>query len=616
MSQHLEISTGIFPFVTEGAFDGKFSTRKPHCPPRSGLTWGFGIDFGAKHYYDEDQKVVDFFKAVGLHKQAAILKKYKIAGVVGTRVKFKKSSQYYQKALQEGIAPTRANGSSFEIGDLSAKGVVRILSATEVTRRVNNDLKAQEEQGEDLFLSAQQAIDITNQEWKRRMKSVENTIQRFLGSIDFYPPLKCPLTKALYGGNAYVNAILSAMKPQMLENATITNDQERWIDQCNIIIKTMNTIDASGDKDNPKKYLINKKRGNIVFVEKIRDILLSGGSVRIKEAAEDNIQLDDLLDENSFTRELFVEMKAAYVEAKKYKGNARNYTSTEYRQAAFIIEVKRIIGTTGETWTIADDEQLDAFVQAKYDTLKDSGIPAPPVVQIDGKFDELARQWLLRTHELDLEKVETSVQATIQANSSLDAGLNMLTRLETIVEEERPISEYYNYFIKIMNKGTANIASSVGEGGDNNERDVIKIKALLANLNLYDYSSITQLQESQQNLEVKAALLATNDGLLIPAIRTFQERFSRNPDGRVDANGATLRRLNRLALPQENATIEQETPSNQSTSFSPDFMYEIQGLKILLSNYFAALENASICHEQEVLYRDLEALINPILAAE
>lgn len=610
MSQHIEIPSGVFPFVTEGAFDGKFSTTKPHCPPRSGLTWGFGIDFGAKHYYGDDQKIVDFFKAVGLHQQANILKKYNIAGVVGNRVKFKKNSVLYRQAIEAGIQPTRTNGSSFEIEELRAHNIATIASAKTITQQVNNELKIRKEQGEDLFLSPQQAIDITNQEWKRRMVSVERTIKRYLGKMDFYPPLKCPLTKALYGGNTYVNAILSAMKADMEINAQIQSDQERWIDQCNIIIKTMNTIDANGAKNNPKKYLINKKRGNIVFVEKIRDILLSGGSVSIKKAADDQIQLDDLLHKDSFVHDLFIEMKAAYVEAKKYKGSARNYTATAYRQKPFILAVKKIIGTTGTQWTIADDEQLNNFVNEKYESLKETGIPTPPVVTIDGQFDELVRQWLLQIGSLDLKQIETVITENIASNTSLGAGIKMLDRLETIVQESTPISQHYHYFIRLLNKGKAQIVASVGAAGTNNERDVLKIKALLANLGLYDYQHITKLYKENEQKKLIQVLFNPTDGLLIPAIRNFQKGFSKQPDGRVDPKGKTLRLLNRDTSPQQ-IIIETSNTNNHlpTTSFSPKFIISIQELKILLHRFFTKLNEEQVCYENEDLFRELDLII-------
>ena len=76
------------------------------------------------------------------------------------------------------------------------------------------------------------------------------------------------------------------------------------------------------------------------------------------------------------------------------------------------------------------------------------------------------------------------------------------------------------------------ITGSVGEGGVNHKEDVIAVQKLLSAAGRYPEPAD-----------------GTCDAALIQAIRDFQAGFASHPDGRVDPDGATLRRLNAAAAP-------------------------------------------------------------------
>lgn len=84
------------------------------------------------------------------------------------------------------------------------------------------------------------------------------------------------------------------------------------------------------------------------------------------------------------------------------------------------------------------------------------------------------------------------------------------------------------------------IIGSVGEGGKNNSADIMAIQMLL---NKWITPTIL----------VNGTCSGKADDPTVKAIKTFQSKFSPNPDGRVDPGGSTLKRLNRepfVLLPQ------------------------------------------------------------------
>ncbi len=81
------------------------------------------------------------------------------------------------------------------------------------------------------------------------------------------------------------------------------------------------------------------------------------------------------------------------------------------------------------------------------------------------------------------------------------------------------------------------ISGSVGAGGKNNTADVFKIQNLL---NKWTTPPIT----------VNGICAGTETDPTVVAIKSFQSRFSSKPDGRVDAGGGTLRKLNQEPLVQ------------------------------------------------------------------
>lgn len=81
------------------------------------------------------------------------------------------------------------------------------------------------------------------------------------------------------------------------------------------------------------------------------------------------------------------------------------------------------------------------------------------------------------------------------------------------------------------------ISGSVGSGGKNNMADVFAIQNLL---NKWTTPPIT----------VNGICSGTAADPTVAAIKSFQSRFSSNPDGRVDPGGGTLRRLKQEPLVQ------------------------------------------------------------------
>ena len=84
------------------------------------------------------------------------------------------------------------------------------------------------------------------------------------------------------------------------------------------------------------------------------------------------------------------------------------------------------------------------------------------------------------------------------------------------------------------------ITASVGKGGKNNTADVMAIQTLL---NKWITPPIS----------INGTCSGQPDDPTVKAIISFQSKYTSNPDGRVDAGGGTLKRLNRepfLLLPQ------------------------------------------------------------------
>ncbi len=79
------------------------------------------------------------------------------------------------------------------------------------------------------------------------------------------------------------------------------------------------------------------------------------------------------------------------------------------------------------------------------------------------------------------------------------------------------------------------ISSSVGAGGKNNTADIFAIQTLL-NKWVNPKLTVTGICSG-----------AATDPTVI-AIKSFQGRYSNNPDGRVDAGGGTLKKLNQVPL--------------------------------------------------------------------
>ncbi len=75
------------------------------------------------------------------------------------------------------------------------------------------------------------------------------------------------------------------------------------------------------------------------------------------------------------------------------------------------------------------------------------------------------------------------------------------------------------------------ITASVGEGGKNNSPDVIAIQTLLN-------------KWVDPKVAINGTCTGKPDDPTVIAIRSFQSRFSSSPDGRVDAGGGTLKKLN------------------------------------------------------------------------
>lgn len=84
------------------------------------------------------------------------------------------------------------------------------------------------------------------------------------------------------------------------------------------------------------------------------------------------------------------------------------------------------------------------------------------------------------------------------------------------------------------------ITASVGEGGKNNSADVIAIQTLL-NKWVTPPVAVTGICSGKA------------DDATVIAIKSFQSRFTKSPDGRVDPGGGTLKKLNKeplVLLPQ------------------------------------------------------------------
>ena len=81
------------------------------------------------------------------------------------------------------------------------------------------------------------------------------------------------------------------------------------------------------------------------------------------------------------------------------------------------------------------------------------------------------------------------------------------------------------------------IGGSVGAGGKNNIADVLAIQTLLN-------------KWTTPPIAVTGVCTGAETDPTVAAIKTFQSRFSGTPDGRVDAGGGTLRRLNQEPLVQ------------------------------------------------------------------
>ncbi len=84
------------------------------------------------------------------------------------------------------------------------------------------------------------------------------------------------------------------------------------------------------------------------------------------------------------------------------------------------------------------------------------------------------------------------------------------------------------------------IISSVGAGGKNNAADVLAIQTLLN-------------KWVSPQLAVTGICNGTASDSTVIAIKSFQSRYSNSPDGRIDAGGGTLKRLNQeplVMLPQ------------------------------------------------------------------
>lgn len=81
------------------------------------------------------------------------------------------------------------------------------------------------------------------------------------------------------------------------------------------------------------------------------------------------------------------------------------------------------------------------------------------------------------------------------------------------------------------------INGSVGAGGRNNTADVLAIQTLLN-------------KWTTPPIALTGVCSGAADDPTVVAIRAFQARYSRNPDGRVDPGGSTLRRLNQEPLVQ------------------------------------------------------------------
>lgn len=84
------------------------------------------------------------------------------------------------------------------------------------------------------------------------------------------------------------------------------------------------------------------------------------------------------------------------------------------------------------------------------------------------------------------------------------------------------------------------ITASVGAGGKNNAADVIAIQTLLN-------------KWIEPKIDVNGVCSGQPDDATVLAIKSFQSRYSKNPDGRVDPGGGALKKLNRepfVLLPQ------------------------------------------------------------------
>jgi len=159
-----------------------------------------------------------------------------------------------------------------------------------------------------------------------------------------------------------------------------------------------------------------------------------------------------------------------------------------------------------------------------------------------------------------------------------------------------PINTAFQLFLDTLKAGSASISESVGDnGGKNKPEDVIKIKAMLANVGLYKYDHLSSLQQEGKMEDLTKALEDANDGLLIPAIYKFQD-YTKVPDGRVDPNGTALGKLNNQATPKEVET------DNQPSS---GFLAVMKELQDLLKSYFEHLAHDKVCHEHENCYKEL-----------
>ncbi|MCP4437594.1 MAG: hypothetical protein GY810_01490 [Aureispira sp.] len=380
MSKIVELPSCLFPMVTEGSFDPTHSSNVYEFlvpSSGSGVTIAFGVDLGKG--FNNDSQVQKMFAKAGMASLGSFLEEQNVVGKVGPE----------------------------------AEKIVAKIKKAKL-----------------LHLTLQQVLDLTYVMWDMKTFAAEAKLEGIKveggGSLlsNLYPVLKPPLIKVRYGNPSGFNKLLDKIDMKAF-NATlkIPKEIDKWIAQCDVLIAAMQKVDKSYDKAS-RNYLLNAKRGNIIFVQKVKDFLLAGGQVKISEK---NLSADELVQNADIAEWGTVMRKAKYDAKAKQKGDSMIKRGS--RDILMIKEIQTLIDQkpTG-IWNAKQDKALKDYID-NYIT-KNPEAPAAPVVKLKDRSyapNPKLRDWLIRSKALDLavldEKVLTQSKTYFGSLTDLSADI-------------------------------------------------------------------------------------------------------------------------------------------------------------------------------------------------